>query len=153
MTSKILEIMAQRKVYNKKKRIKKSHKKRVKTAAERIKEREYYASGFESRVAKSLEERKVKYLYEPEKIEYMKLHTYTPDFKLPNGIYIETKGRFMPQDRSKHLLVKAQHPDLDIRFVFMRDQYLNKGAKTKYSDWCAKYHYKYSIGGIPDEWL
>ena len=26
-------------------------------------------------------------------------HTYKPDFKLPNGIFIESKGWFLPEDR------------------------------------------------------
>ena len=37
---------------------------------------------------------------------------------LYNGIIIETKGRFTAADRRKHLLVRKQHPHLDIRFVF-----------------------------------
>ena len=44
--------------------------------------------------------------------------TYTPDFVLPNGIILETKGQFISDDRRKHKLIKQQHPDLDIRFVF-----------------------------------
>lgn len=47
-------------------------------------------------------------------------HRYTRDFRLPNGIIIETKGIFDSADREKHLLIKAQHPHLDIRFVFTR---------------------------------
>jgi N-acetylmuramoyl-L-alanine amidase len=39
---------------------------------------------------------------------------------LPNGIIIESKGRFLTADRQKHLLIKQQHPQLDIRFVFQR---------------------------------
>ena len=47
-------------------------------------------------------------------------HRYTRDFRLPNGIIIETKGIFDAADREKHLLIKAQHPHLDIRFVFTK---------------------------------
>ena len=32
--------------------------------------------------------------------------TYTPDFVLPNGVIIETKGRFVAADRRKHLEIK-----------------------------------------------
>jgi hypothetical protein len=53
--------------------------------------------------------------YESFKIEYVKPSKpskYTPDFRLPNGIIVETKGRFETADRQKHLLIKAQHPEL-----------------------------------------
>lgn len=154
-TLKQQQLIEQRRVYNVNKRKRKAHRQRIKTLKKNLREkpRHHYASGFEQKIAKSLEEKGVAYLYENTTIEYMKRHTYTPDFTLPNGILIETKGRFTAADRSKHLLVKAQHPELDIRFVFMRDLYLYKGSSTKYSDWCRKYGYKFSFGGIPNEWL
>ena len=40
------------------------------------------------------------------------VHTYTPDFILPNGILIEAKGLFETADRKKHLLIKKQYPQL-----------------------------------------
>ena len=43
---------------------------------------------------------------------------YKPDFVLPNGIIIETKGQFLSSDRTKHKLIAKQNPLLDIRFVF-----------------------------------
>jgi hypothetical protein len=61
-------------------------------------------------------------------------HKYCPDFRLPNGIYIETKGRFETADRKKHLLIKEQHPELDIRFVFTRSKStISKTSKTTYA--------------------
>ena len=33
---------------------------------------------------------------------------------LPNGVLVEVKGRWTPENRKKHLLVRAQHPELDI---------------------------------------
>ena len=39
--------------------------------------------------------------YEKHQIRYTKPatnHTYKPDFRLPNGIFIETKGRFTLED-------------------------------------------------------
>lgn len=155
LTSRQKQRLNERRVYNVNKRKRSAHYKRIQTLKKNLKNkpRHRYASLFEQRVAKDLEERKISYLYENTTIEYIKVHTYTPDFVLPNGILVETKGRFTSQDRSKHLLVKAQHPELDIRFVFMRDQYLNKVSSTKYSDWCKKYNFKYAVGGIPNEWL
>lgn len=79
---------------------------------------------------------------------------YTPDFVLPNGVIVETKGRFMPDDRQKHILIKAQHPDLDIRFVFTNSRArLYKGSPTSYAQWCQKFGFKYTDRCIPVEWL
>ena len=54
----------------------------------------------------------IPFIYEGMKIEWEDLayRMYTPDFVLPNGIIIETKGRFTVADRRKHLLIKKQHP-------------------------------------------
>lgn len=116
-------------------------------------------SGFELKVAKALDARKVKYEYEETKIAYevpVTKRTYTPDFKLPNGIFIEAKGRFTAADRKKMSLVIEQNPDLDIRMLFMLDNTLSKSSKTTYSMWSEKRNIKYHVskdGDIPDEWL
>jgi hypothetical protein len=79
---------------------------------------------------------------------------YTPDFVLPNGIIVETKGRFVVADRQKHLFVKAQHPELDIRFVFSNSKAkISKTSKTTYADWCTQHGFKYADKEIPNEWL
>ena len=81
-------------------------------------------------------------------------HRYTPDFILSNGIIIEAKGLFESDDRKKHLLIKKQYPNLDIRFVFQNpNNKLYKGSKTTYADWCKKYGYKYATKLIPDSWF
>lgn len=80
--------------------------------------------------------------------------TYTPDFVLANGIIVETKGRFITSDRQKHLMIKEQHPDLDIRFVFSNpNSKLYKGSKTTYADWCDKHGFKWAKEEIPLEWI
>jgi hypothetical protein len=98
----------------------------------------------------------VEYEYEKHIIRYTsppKAHKYTPDFKLPNGIIVETKGRFLTADRQKHLLIKAQHPELDIRFVFSNSKTkISKQSKTSYADWCDKHGFQYADKWIPDEW-
>ena len=69
-------------------------------------------------------------------------------------MYIETKGRFLGSDRSKHLLIKEQHPELDIRFVFTNpDQKLYKGAKSRYYQWCDTNDFMWAHRVIPEEWL
>ncbi len=63
-----------------------------------------YRSGLEEQTAKDLKKRKVLFTYEETKIKWLdsKVRTYTPDFVLPNGVIIETKGRFVAADRRKH---------------------------------------------------
>jgi len=116
-----------------------------------------YRSGLEKKVSDYLTYLEVAFTYEKLKIKYTKpvtYHTYTPDFVLENGIIIETKGIFDSTDRKKHLLVRKQHPALDIRFVFSRSKSkLYKGSKTTYADWCKKNHFKYSDKLIPKGWI
>ena len=115
-----------------------------------------YRSGLEVKVAKQLEEAGVKFEYETTKIKYRveEDRTYTPDYLLPNGIIVETKGRFVLDDRKKHLLVKSQHPHLDIRFVFTNSKSkIRKGSPTSYADWCNKNGFTFSDKLIPKEWL
>src|SRR5210317_124984 len=115
-----------------------------------------YRSGLEHVVKDSLNQRKCDAQYECFKIEWEDLmyRKYTPDFLLPNGIIIETKGRFTPADRMKHLAIQKQHPNLDIRFVFSNSKSkLRKGAKTTYADWCDKNGFLYADKDVPQEWL
>ena len=115
-----------------------------------------FRSGLEKRTADFLNKRKVKFQYEEVKLKWqdLRMRTYTPDFVLSNGIIIETKGRFISSDRTKHLFVKAQHPELDIRFVFSNPRAkLYKGAKSSYGDWCDKHGFPYARETIPVEWL
>ena len=79
---------------------------------------------------------------------------YTPDFLLPNGIIIESKGRFVTADRQKHLYVKQQHPDLDIRFVFSRSRSpISKASSTTYAKWCMTKGFLFADKSIPLEWI
>ena len=116
-----------------------------------------YRSGLEEKVSKQLQELGVEYEYEKFKIAYSvnEIRKYTPDFKiLSNGIIVETKGRFLPADRKKHLLVKEQHPELDIRFVFSNSNAkLQKKSPTSYANWCDKNGFKWADKLIPQEWL
>ncbi len=115
-----------------------------------------YRSGFEDDVAKELRSKGIKFTYEEEKIKWvdLKIRTYTPDFVLPNGIIIETKGRFVANDRRKHKEISKQFPELDIRFVFQNSRAkLYKGARSSYGDWCKKYGFQYAEKTIPDDWL
>ena len=113
-----------------------------------------YRSGFESKLAHQLKRSGVDFEYETLSIEYQRLSTYTPDFILPNGIIIEAKGVWTVEDRAKHLLVREQHPHLDIRLVFMRaSNKISKKSKTTYAMWCEKKGIKYADKVIPKSWL
>jgi Phage endonuclease I len=116
-----------------------------------------YRSGLEEAVAAQLQAAGVNAGYETHKIKYTapaSSHTYTPDFILPNSIVVETKGRLVTADRKKHLLIKTQHPDLDIRFVFSNSRAkISKTSATTYGAWCEKAGIKYTDKRIPTEWL
>ena len=116
-----------------------------------------FKSGLEDSVSQQIESKGIVVEYETEKVDYIipaSSHTYNPDFKLPNGIRVETKGRFVLADRKKQLLVKEQNPQLDIRFVFTNSKNkINKKSKTTYADWCDKNGFKYADKVIPDEWF
>lgn len=115
-----------------------------------------YRSGLEDQIAAFLEPLQKELRYEKLKIEWEDLsyRTYTPDFELDNGIIIETKGMFDNADRRKHIAIKEQHPELDIRFVFSNAKAkLYKGAKSSYCDWCNKHGFKWAHRVIPQEWL
>ena len=116
-----------------------------------------YRSGFEHKVSDQLKENKIKFGYETTVIDYIKPqtnHTYTIDFTLPNGILVETKGRWVIEDRKKHLLIKKQHPELDIRIVFMSgNTKIRKGSKTTYGMFCDKHDIKWAEKEIPISWF
>jgi hypothetical protein len=114
-------------------------------------------SGLEADNCKHLEDKGIPYEYEKHKIKWEdhQWRSYTPDFVLDsNGIIVETKGRFVPADRRKHLKVKEQYPKLDIRFVFTNSKTkINKGSKTSYGDWCKRHGFQYADKVIPESWL
>lgn len=79
--------------------------------------------------------------YEQDKIKYeipASRHTYTPDFRVNENVFVETKGLWTAQDRKKALLVKEQHPHITILYVLYRNQRLTKSSGTTYLDWAKK---------------
>ena len=116
-----------------------------------------YRSGLEEKLAAQLEAANIPVVFEQYTVPYTipeSKHVYTPDILLPNGILIEGKGLFDADDRKKHMLIRAQHPGLDIRFVFTSSRAkLYKGSPTTYGMWCEKNGFKYADKSIPVEWL
>lgn len=113
-----------------------------------------FRSKTEEKFAGHLEQLGVPYNYEKRIIKYQqKDASHKVDFDLGKFI-IEYKGEFTSEDRTKHLLIKSQHPDLDVRFVFDNaHNYLNKNSDTTYADWCDKYGFLWAEKVIPPAWI
>ena len=128
-----------------------------------------YRSKFEGRVAAALP---AGTKYEPQKFVYpiadpgyrcsvcgskdvRRTTSYTPDFRLPNGTWIEAKGRLTGPNRRRLVAFKAAFPDVKLRIVFMANNALYKGSKTRYQDWATKAGFEYcgGIPNIPKEWF
>ena len=128
---------------------------------------EEFASIAECDFAKDLSHKEITWQYEPTQIPWMpapvKERTYTPDFKIirEDGsiFFVEFKGYLRPGDKTKMRAVKKQHPEIDIRFVFMNaykaaSKNIRKdGTKQMYWQWAERYGYKWAHQVIPDEWL
>lgn len=118
-----------------------------------------FRSKSEEKIYNLLKEKNIPCEYEKGKIEYewSENKTYVPDFfLLKNGIILEIKGRFVLEDRKKHLFIRKQKPELDIRFIFDNPKAkLYKGGKMTNGSWCDKYKFKYSSlrEGVPEEWI
>lgn len=114
-----------------------------------------YRSRLEERLARWLELNGHKFEYETLRLPYTIEATYTPDFVLPNGVVLEAKGYFKPEDRRKMIAVKKQYPDLDIRLVFQQPyNTLTKTSKTTYGQWADKHGFLWAPAhDIPPEWF
>ena len=114
-----------------------------------------FRSRLEEKVADLLVELGVKYEYESTKIPYQIQYNYTPDFLLPNGIYLETKGYWDAADRRKIKAVKTLHPEIDLRMVFQAPfNKISKRSKTSYAQYCDKLNIPWcSFTNIPLDWL
>lgn len=108
-----------------------------------------YKSKTEGRVANKLRNLRQEFDYESMEIPYVVHKTYTPDFVIkPDGPIIEVKGVLHQSDRSKMRHVKEQHPDLDIRLVFMHEpgkpptaHKKCPGTKMTHAEWAEKNGY------------
>lgn len=113
-----------------------------------------FKSKFEEDVFNTVKDNGYEVEYEPFTLSYLMKGNYYPDFVLPNGIIVETKGYFDSRSRAKMIAVKKHNPDLDIRMVFMNSRTkVRKGSKMTYADWCEKYGFPYADGIIPLKWF
>lgn len=126
-----------------------------------------FRSRLEKKVADQLDVAGVPYDYEGDWVHYTvpaREAKYLPDFTIRNTqILIEAKGRFGgfrsdssgAQERQKLILLKEQHPDLDIRIVFQdAKKPIYKGSKTTYAKWATDHGFTWADKGIvPPAWL
>lgn len=119
-----------------------------------------FRSGLEEKAAAQLLAAGIDPAYETVVIEYVipaRKAKYKPDF--PHKVIIETKGRFVTEDRKKHKLLKEQHPNLDIRLLFNNpNARISKKSATTYAKWCDDHGIKYAkiasrANPIPQEWI
>lgn len=129
-------------------------KRQQQQAASTTKRSSNYRSKFEASVAKNLDDNKIKFSYETINIDYIISSSYCPDIIFDNGIICEIKGLFRKEERRKHLAIKAQHPTLDIRFVFQNSKTKLTKAKGSltYAKWCERHGFLYADKIIPPEW-
>jgi hypothetical protein len=109
-------------------------------------------SGFERTLAAQMRAENVSFEYETLKIPYTLEGVYNPDFILENGIIIEAKGLLDRDSKRKMIAVKKQHPELDIRIVFMAADRKIPGGKQTHAQWADKAGYIWADGKIPEEW-
>ena len=85
--------------------------------------------------------------YEEEKLKYVvpsSNHIYIVDFVLDSGIRIEVKGYLRDVDeRQKYELIKEQHPEIDLRFVFADPDKKITRTKMTHGSWAEKVGFKY----------
>ena len=136
--------------------------------------RSEYRSRLETNVVGCLNEALIKFTYETSSFRYRfwlpnticsecggegkayKWRTYTPDFFLPNDIIIEAKGKMGSPERKKLIAIKEEHPDMDLRMLFMRDNKIHKNSLTRYSVWAEKNGFPWTVsevGVVPKNWI
>jgi Phage endonuclease I len=113
-----------------------------------------FKSGFERTVAANLSSRSLKYRYESTQFPYVLERTYNPDFEMiDHGFFIEVKGLLDRDSKAKMLAVKRQHPDADIRFLFMQADKKIPGSKQTHGQWATKNGFTWAEGVVPEEWF
>ena len=116
-----------------------------------------FRSNFEIQVCKPLIDKNIFFEYESLKIPFVipqSLHNYVPDVVLYNGIILEIKGLLTLANREKHMYIRKQFPELDIRFILQNSKTkLYKGSKTTYAKWLDKNKFLWAEKEIPISWI
>ena len=118
-----------------------------------------FASSAERDFAIYLDEHKIPWQYEPEKFDWEPpVKKYTPDFALMkksgNKMYLEMKGYFRNEDRTKIKCFVHQYPEIDFRMVFLdASKPIYKSSPSSYGDWCDKLKIPWAENRIPENWM
>lgn len=132
-----------------------------------------FRSGLEKKVAEQLDFGDVAYGHESQWVRYIipeREAKYLPDFSFEDcPIIIEAKGRFgggnprqrnsnsgdSAKERQKLILLKEQHPELDIRLVFERAASpIYPKSPTSQGKWATDHGFKWSDKGVvPQQWI
>ncbi|WP_316235031.1 MULTISPECIES: hypothetical protein [unclassified Bradyrhizobium] len=134
-----------------------------------------FRSDLERDVAAKLAQAGVPFAFEGMHIHYTvpaREAKYLPDFHFDGcPIILEPKGRFggnyafagrrmggskdaAVKERQKFVLLKEQHPEWDIRFIFSRAKTpIYPGSKTSYGKWATDHGFKWAEKHVPDEWI
>lgn len=109
-------------------------------------------SKLETKIVSILNETKQEWEYEVTKIPYLvpeSQHKYTVDFTVNGKLLIEGKGYLSDHaERQKYVLIKQQHPNLDVCFIFDNCSKLVGGSKLTHAQWATKHGFKFC--GIKD---
>jgi hypothetical protein len=114
-----------------------------------------FRSGLEAKAAQMILKAGLGADYEVDTFPYVKQSHYTPDFRIRENVYIETKGEFSSSNRANMLAFREQHPKVEIRFLFGNaDNKLYRGSKTTYGEWSEKHGFKWADirKGLPAHW-
>lgn len=114
-----------------------------------------YRSQLEADVAGDLDARGVTYEYETVEICYETPQIYLPDFQLENGVIVEAKGYFPPEDRRKMMEVRRANPDLVIGIVFQdpAKKISRRPAALTYGQWAERAGFLVAKAYVPDAWI
>jgi hypothetical protein len=111
-------------------------------------------SGFERTLVANMKSRGLRFNYESTKIPYVLNREYNPDFEMiDHGFFIEAKGLLDRESKAKMLAVKQQHPEIDIRFVFMNADKKIPGSKQTHAQWAERNGFIWANGTIPEDWF
>ena len=114
-----------------------------------------YKSGLEGKFVVLANKNKLAFEYEPDSFPYVVPSHYTPDFKIAENRYVETKGYLSPSNRQRMICFKEQHPEIEICFLFGNSENkLNAKSKTTYKEWATKHGFRNADihDGIPANW-
>lgn len=125
---------------------------RVSTPTRSLDGKRYYASRMESHVCEAARDLHPGPWPVPHKCRVPYQLIYVPDLILPNGIVVEVKGAFPPEDRRKMLAVRAMWPTMDVRMVF-GDPWRRCGRQVSPQQWCDRHGVTWAAQSVPREWI